>query len=198
MGYRAFKIHGWNDGNTRERGRATCCTSRATVGDRMALMLDPACELRTFADALYVGRACDEADYFWYEDPFRDGGVSAFAHRETARDDQDAAAADRARARRGAQGRLRHRGRHRLPARRPRVRHGDHRVAQDRAPGRGARPRRRDPRLRSGAPPPHVGHAQFELITRSRWSARIARTPLRRSTPADTPTSSTAWMQTAW
>ena len=28
-----------------------------------------------------MGRACDEADYFWYEDPFRDSGTSAFAHR---------------------------------------------------------------------------------------------------------------------
>ena len=47
-----------------------------------ALMIDPACELRTFMDALYVGRACDDAGYFWYEDPFRDGGVSAFAHKK--------------------------------------------------------------------------------------------------------------------
>jgi L-alanine-DL-glutamate epimerase-like enolase superfamily enzyme len=31
---------------------------------------------------LYVGRACDEAGYFWYEDPFRDSGVSAYAHRK--------------------------------------------------------------------------------------------------------------------
>ena len=38
----------------------------------MTLMLDPACELRTFADALYVGRACDEANFFWLEDPYRD------------------------------------------------------------------------------------------------------------------------------
>ena len=45
-------------------------------------MLDPACELRTFADALYVGRACDEAGYFWFEDPYRDSGVSAFGHRK--------------------------------------------------------------------------------------------------------------------
>jgi L-alanine-DL-glutamate epimerase-like enolase superfamily enzyme len=45
-------------------------------------MIDPACELRTFADALYVGRACDEASYFWYEDPFRDSGTSAFAHKK--------------------------------------------------------------------------------------------------------------------
>ena len=52
------------------------------MADRMTLMLDPACELRTFADALYVGRACDDYGYFWYEDPFRDGGVSAFAHKK--------------------------------------------------------------------------------------------------------------------
>ena len=80
LGYRAFKVHGWNDGNAREEAENVLHVARQ-VGDRMTLMLDPACELRTFADALYVGRACDEADYFWYEDPFRDGGTSAFAHK---------------------------------------------------------------------------------------------------------------------
>ena len=45
-------------------------------------MLDPACELRTFADALAVGRACDEAGFFWYEDPMRDGGWSQHAHKK--------------------------------------------------------------------------------------------------------------------
>ena len=54
---------------------------RARVGDDMALMIDPACQLRTFMDALYVGRACDEAGYFWYEDPYRDAAVSAFGHK---------------------------------------------------------------------------------------------------------------------
>ena len=48
----------------------------------MDLMLDPACELTTFGDAFKVGRACDEVGYFWYEDPFRDGGISQFAHRK--------------------------------------------------------------------------------------------------------------------
>jgi L-alanine-DL-glutamate epimerase-like enolase superfamily enzyme len=47
----------------------------------MDLMLDPACEYETFADALRVGRACDEANFFWYEDPFKDGGLSSFAQR---------------------------------------------------------------------------------------------------------------------
>ncbi len=81
MGYRAFKIHGWNEGNARREAK-NLLGVRARVGDRMTLMIDPACQLRTFADALYVGRACDEAEFFWYEDPFRDTGVSAFAHKK--------------------------------------------------------------------------------------------------------------------
>jgi L-alanine-DL-glutamate epimerase-like enolase superfamily enzyme len=79
LGYRAFKIHGWHDGDAREEARNVRHVGER-MGDRMTLMLDPACELRTFADALYVGRACDDANFFWYEDPFRDAGTSAFAH----------------------------------------------------------------------------------------------------------------------
>ena len=52
------------------------------VGDRMDLMIDPACEYQTWADALKVGRACDEAGFFWLEDPYQDGGVSIFAHKK--------------------------------------------------------------------------------------------------------------------
>jgi len=47
----------------------------------MDLMLDPACEYETFGDALTAGRACDEQDFFWYEDPYRDTGTSQHAHR---------------------------------------------------------------------------------------------------------------------
>lgn len=46
----------------------------------MDLMLDPACEYETFADALKVGRACDEHDFLWYEDAYRDTGVSQHSH----------------------------------------------------------------------------------------------------------------------
>ena len=81
IGYRAFKIHGWNEGDAREEAENVRFVGKQ-MADKMTLMLDPACELRTFADALYVGRACDDYGYFWYEDPFRDGGVSAFAHRK--------------------------------------------------------------------------------------------------------------------
>jgi L-alanine-DL-glutamate epimerase-like enolase superfamily enzyme len=79
IGYRAFKVHGWYEGNLAEE-IATVDLLGKRVGDRMALMLDPACHIRTYADALRLGQACDDAGFRWYEDPFRDGGVSAFAH----------------------------------------------------------------------------------------------------------------------
>jgi L-alanine-DL-glutamate epimerase-like enolase superfamily enzyme len=63
QGFTGFKIHGWHDGDKRREARNLLGVRKA-VGDGMELMIDPACELRTFADALYVGRACDEADYF--------------------------------------------------------------------------------------------------------------------------------------
>ena len=79
VGYRAFKIHGWGNGpmsreleNVLEVGRR--------VGDRMDLMIDPACEYNTWGDALRVGKACDDAGFFWLEDPYKDGGVSMFGH----------------------------------------------------------------------------------------------------------------------
>jgi L-alanine-DL-glutamate epimerase-like enolase superfamily enzyme len=33
-------------------------------------------------DALKVGLACDEARFLWLEDPYKDGGTSAFGHRK--------------------------------------------------------------------------------------------------------------------
>ena len=79
MGYRAFKIHGWSHAPI-DREVQNVLAVRDAVGPQMDLMLDPACEYETFADALKVGRACDEANFFWYEDPFKDGGLSQFAH----------------------------------------------------------------------------------------------------------------------
>jgi len=80
-GYQAFKIHGWYDGNPAEE-IATIKHVRRAVGDEMALMLDPACQIRTFLDTLAVGKACDEANYLWLEDPSRDTGVSQFSHQK--------------------------------------------------------------------------------------------------------------------
>jgi L-alanine-DL-glutamate epimerase-like enolase superfamily enzyme len=81
MGYKAFKIHGWSNAPI-QREMDNVLAVRKAVGDEMDLMIDPACEYETFADALKVGRACDEANFFWYEDPFKDGGISMSAHRK--------------------------------------------------------------------------------------------------------------------
>jgi L-alanine-DL-glutamate epimerase-like enolase superfamily enzyme len=84
MGYPAFKMHVWGSDEWRDIDREieTVRTLGERVGSEMDLMLDPACQYETFADALKVGRACDEAGFFWYEDPYRDGGISQHAHRK--------------------------------------------------------------------------------------------------------------------
>lgn len=79
FGYPAFKIHGWVGGSI-DREVAAVLAIRAAVGEKMALMLDPAGAFNTFDDVLRVGKACDEANYMWYEDAFRGGGFSRFAH----------------------------------------------------------------------------------------------------------------------
>ncbi|WP_345784760.1 enolase C-terminal domain-like protein [Halobellus ordinarius] len=87
MGFPGFKIHGWggsDESRDIDREVETVLAVGERVGDEMDLMCDPACEYETFADALKVGRACDEAGYFWYEDPFRDAGISQNAHRKLA------------------------------------------------------------------------------------------------------------------
>ena len=38
--------------------------------------------LATFADAIHVGRACDEAGCYWFEDPMMDAGWSPHAARQ--------------------------------------------------------------------------------------------------------------------
>lgn len=79
LGYRGYKLHP-RGGDAADQ--AACVLELGhRVGDRMDLMIDSAAELRTFADALRVGHACDEAGFFWFEDPFSDGGVSQHAHR---------------------------------------------------------------------------------------------------------------------
>jgi L-alanine-DL-glutamate epimerase-like enolase superfamily enzyme len=79
LGYPAFKIHGWVNGPI-DREVDAVLAIREAVGPHMALMLDPAGAFSTFDDVVRVGRACDEARYMWYEDPFRGGGFSQFAH----------------------------------------------------------------------------------------------------------------------
>lgn len=79
MGYRGFKIHpmAWPDVQTHVD--AVLAIGKR-VGGKMDMMLDPYCFYETFADALKVGRACDEAGFYWLEDPYSDGGVTTFSH----------------------------------------------------------------------------------------------------------------------
>jgi L-alanine-DL-glutamate epimerase-like enolase superfamily enzyme len=84
-GFPGYKIHGWGGGDSSrdlDREIAAVHAVGERVGDEMDLMHDPACELETFGDALKLGRALDEEEFFWYEDPFRDGGISQHAHRK--------------------------------------------------------------------------------------------------------------------
>ncbi|WP_423747410.1 enolase C-terminal domain-like protein (plasmid) [Haladaptatus sp. SPP-AMP-3] len=84
-GFPGFKIHGWGGSDERrdiDREIETVHAVGERVGDEMDLMLDPACEYETFGDALDVGRACDEEEFYWYEDPYRDGGISQYAYRK--------------------------------------------------------------------------------------------------------------------
>jgi L-alanine-DL-glutamate epimerase-like enolase superfamily enzyme len=81
MGYPAYKIHGWQAAPLKDQIAVVHAVGKR-VGGKMDLMLDPFCAIKTFGDALKLGRACDEYGFFWYEDPFRDGGVSAHAHRK--------------------------------------------------------------------------------------------------------------------
>lgn len=78
-GYKAFKHHGWFDGDAKLEAKLIHALGR-NAGERMALMYDGASDLKTFADAVYVGRACDSENYFWYEDPCSGSSQSAFAH----------------------------------------------------------------------------------------------------------------------
>lgn len=80
-GFAGFKIHPWTSGDVAREVR-NLLGVRRRVGDDMRLMIDTSSQLRTWADALTVGRACDEANYFWFEDPYRDTSASSFSHRK--------------------------------------------------------------------------------------------------------------------
>jgi len=81
MGYPAYKIHPWRGGPV-ARDIKTIQLVAQRVGDKMDLMWDAACKYETLADAVKVGRALDDAHFYWYEDPYKDTGISAFGHKK--------------------------------------------------------------------------------------------------------------------
>ena len=80
LGYRGFKIHSWTEDVNIDEEVATVRAVREAVGPDMDLMIDPAGVYGTFGDTIRVGRALDEASYFWFEDPYRDLGGATSAH----------------------------------------------------------------------------------------------------------------------
>jgi L-alanine-DL-glutamate epimerase-like enolase superfamily enzyme len=80
LGYKAFKMHGWTNGDVGEESNMIKAVAKR-VGGRMKIMYDAACHLKTLTDALEVGKVCDDHDLYWYEDPYKDGGVSINGNR---------------------------------------------------------------------------------------------------------------------
>ncbi len=81
MGFPGFKIHPFTVAPIKDQIAIVEAVGKR-VGGKMDLMMDGSCWVRTFGDAVKLGWACDEYNFFWYEDPFWDGGVSIHAHKK--------------------------------------------------------------------------------------------------------------------
>ena len=78
-GYTAFKLHTWMApyGPDLKRDIAACAAVREAVGPEMKLMLDPHHDY-TREEALSLGRALEELDFSWMEEPMDEHSTSAF------------------------------------------------------------------------------------------------------------------------
>ncbi len=73
-GFTAIKLHSWADA---ERDIELCRVIRKTVGPKIDLMIDPIGMYDRY-DALKVGRAIDELDFYWYEEPMPEADVEGY------------------------------------------------------------------------------------------------------------------------
>jgi L-alanine-DL-glutamate epimerase-like enolase superfamily enzyme len=78
QGIPGYKIHGPADGGLRGEIAALRAAAEGSAG-RSDVMTDPGNSLRTLAEALALGRVCDEVGAYWWEDPMRDN--SPFGHK---------------------------------------------------------------------------------------------------------------------
>jgi len=78
-GYPAFKLHTWMApyGPDLNRDIAACAAVRDAVGPEIKLMLDPHHDY-TREEALYLGRALEELDFYWMEEPMNEHSTSSF------------------------------------------------------------------------------------------------------------------------
>jgi L-alanine-DL-glutamate epimerase-like enolase superfamily enzyme len=74
LGYSAIKLHAWGDP---KRDAKLCLALRNHVGADVPLMYDGSAGF-DLADAIYVGKALEEADYLWYEEPMREFSISSY------------------------------------------------------------------------------------------------------------------------
>ncbi len=74
FGFKAIKLHAWG---SKRRDADLCQALRAHVGPEIDLMYDGSAGFDPY-EALYVGRACEEAGYRWYEEPLREFSISAY------------------------------------------------------------------------------------------------------------------------
>jgi len=79
MGYTAFKLHTWMSplGPDPKHDVAACRAVRERVGPDMRLMLDCHHDYSR-EDALYIGRALEELDYYWFEEPMNEHSISSY------------------------------------------------------------------------------------------------------------------------
>jgi len=74
LGYPAIKLHAWGDAR---RDAALCLALRGHVGPDVPLMYDGSAGF-DLADAIYLGKALEEANYLWYEEPMREFSITAY------------------------------------------------------------------------------------------------------------------------
>lgn len=79
QGYRAVKMHTWMPpyGPDLKRDIAACTAVREAVGPDIHLMLDPYHNY-TREEALHLGRALEELDFHWMEEPMDEYSVSSY------------------------------------------------------------------------------------------------------------------------
>jgi L-alanine-DL-glutamate epimerase-like enolase superfamily enzyme len=74
VGWQAYKIH---PPRVPERDIKVCEAVRRAVGDDYRLMLDSTWSY-DYTDALRVGRAIEEMEYYWFEDPLSDEDIYGY------------------------------------------------------------------------------------------------------------------------
>jgi len=79
LGYRAFKVRTWMPPLEPDirRDLAACRAVRERVGPDMVLMLDPHHDYSR-VEALYLGRAIQELDFHWFEEPMDEHSISSY------------------------------------------------------------------------------------------------------------------------